>query len=221
MGKQRIVVYGAGGLAREIAWLVDCANATAAQWEIACFIDDQAPEQGQEQHGVPVTNLGAAVKRFPEALAVVGVGAPRDRERLSGALAARGFGFISLIHPNVVCSRWSLIGGGCLVQAGCIVSVDVRLGEHVLLNGASTVGHDSVIGDFSVVGPGVNISGHVHIGRGVLIGTGATILEGTPSAPLLIGDGAVIAAGACVLRSVETGQTVAGVPARPLVRRCV
>jgi len=52
------------------------------------------------------------------------------------------------------------------------------------------------------------------IGRDVWIGANAVILGG-----VTIGDGAVIAAGAVVNRSVEAGAVVAGVPARVVKRR--
>ena len=75
------------------------------------------------------------------------------------------------------------------------------------------VGHNVIIEEFSTLSPGVCVSGHVHIGRNVFVGTGATIINGTEDAPLIIGDGPIIAAGACVIRSVEPGALMAGVPA--------
>lgn len=53
------------------------------------------------------------------------------------------------------------------------------------------------------------------IGRDVWIGHGATILPGVS-----VGDGAVIAAGAVVTKDVAPYVIVAGVPARPIKRRC-
>ena len=57
------------------------------------------------------------------------------------------------------------------------------------------------------------MSAHVQIGRDVFIGTGANIIHGSAKAPIVIGDGAVIAAGACVTKSVEPDALMAGVPA--------
>ena len=48
------------------------------------------------------------------------------------------------------------------------------------------------------------------------MGTGAVIINGTEEAPLVIGDDAVIGAGAVVTKSVPPGVTVVGVPARPI-----
>jgi acetyltransferase-like isoleucine patch superfamily enzyme len=82
-----------------------------------------------------------------------------------------------------------------------------------------TIGHDVTVDAFSTLLPGVRVAGCVRIGRGAYIGSGATIINGTPDKPLVVGDDAVVGAGACVTRSVAPGVTVAGVPARPLTKR--
>ena len=53
-----------------------------------------------------------------------------------------------------------------------------------------------------------------HVRRGASIGSGATILCG-----VTIGEDAMIGAGAVVTRDVAPGETVAGVPARMLIRQ--
>mgnify|MGYP001557456066 CR=1 FL=1 len=58
------------------------------------------------------------------------------------------------------------------------------------------------------------VRGHtspIGIGRHVLVGTGAMILKGVQ-----LGDGAIVAAGSVVTRSVEPGAIVAGNPAVPV-----
>jgi acetyltransferase-like isoleucine patch superfamily enzyme len=81
------------------------------------------------------------------------------------------------------------------------------------------IGHDVTLDAFSTLLPGVRVAGCVRIGRRAYVGTGATIINGTPDAPLVVGEDAIIGAGACVTRSVEPGVTVVGVPARPLTKR--
>ena len=49
------------------------------------------------------------------------------------------------------------------------------------------------------------------LGAAVIVGTGAQVLQ-----YLKIGDGATVGAGAVVTRDVLPGETVTGVPARPL-----
>ena len=106
--------------------------------------------------------------------------------------------------------------GGMVLKAselGFGQIMDIALGEHVHVNIGCSVSHDVRIDDFSTLSPGVHVSGHVKIGRDVFIGTGANIINGSAASPLVIGDGALIAAGACVTKSVEAGSLVAGVPA--------
>jgi acetyltransferase-like isoleucine patch superfamily enzyme len=88
------------------------------------------------------------------------------------------------------------------------------------------------IGDRNMIGPDVYITdsdhqfgdgfgpGELPMNRGIVvignrcwIGARAVILKGAK-----LGDGCVVAAGAVVTRSVEPGEVVAGVPARPLRR---
>jgi acetyltransferase-like isoleucine patch superfamily enzyme len=59
----------------------------------------------------------------------------------------------------------------------------------------------------------VKVCGNVQIGHSVNIGAGATIINGRPGSPLVIGDCSVIAAGSCVTKSVEANCMFAGVPA--------
>jgi maltose O-acetyltransferase len=87
-----------------------------------------------------------------------------------------------------------------------------------------TVGHNCLIGPFCYITDhdhGTDCAGSiaeqplvsspVQIGNNVWIGTGVIILKG-----VIVGDGAVIGAGAVVTRPVQSGEKVAGVPARTI-----
>jgi len=96
------------------------------------------------------------------------------------------------------------------------ITTNITIGRQVHINIDCTLGHDVSIGDFTTLAPGVHVSGYVHIGSRVYIGTGAVFVHGTESEPLIIGDCVTVGAGACVTSSIEVGQTVVGVPARPI-----
>jgi UDP-3-O-[3-hydroxymyristoyl] glucosamine N-acyltransferase len=90
------------------------------------------------------------------------------------------------------------------------------LGRHVQINLDCTIGHDVVMGDYTTLTPGVHVSGYVEFGKRVYVGTGAVFVNGSVDHPLMIGDDAIIGAGACVAKPVPPGETVVGVPAKPI-----
>ncbi len=218
MEQTLVAVYGAGGFGREVAWLVESCDMPEHRYTVACFIEDNPALQGQVVNDIPVLSLAGARAAFPDARVAGGIGSPQVRQQVVERCAAAGFEFATLIHPRVERSRWIEIGEGAVICAGNILTVNITLGRHVQLNLDCTVGHDVVMGDYVTLAPGAHISGWVHFGRRVYVGTGAVIINGTADAPLLIGDDAVIGAGAVVTKSVPAGITVVGVPARPLQR---
>jgi sugar O-acyltransferase (sialic acid O-acetyltransferase NeuD family) len=212
MAMQDLVIYGAGGFAREVAWL---ARSIEGRWRVAALVDDDTAAHGRTINGFPVMGLDAARAAFPQAALTAAVGDPALREKLVGRAAAAGFACATLVHPRVEMSEWVEIGEGTVVCAGNLLTTNIVLGRHVQINLDCTVGHDVVMGDFTTLAPGAHISGWVHFGRGVYVGTGAVIINGHEGVPLTLGDGAVVGAGACVTKSVAAGTTVVGVPAKP------
>ncbi|TLX21355.1 acetyltransferase [Thermomonas fusca] len=206
---RRLFVFGAGGFGREIAWLVGQSWGAAVE---VVFLVDNPEYVTSPVNGVPVQLLDDVAKCDGDRF-VVAVGDPQLRRRAVAGCLSAGLEPAQLVHPRVEMSRHVSLGDGCVVCAGCILTVNIVLGEHVHINLDCTIGHDVVIGDYATLSPGVHVSGNVQIGRDVFIGTGANIINGTACAPLVIGHGAVIAAGACVAKSVDPGVMVAGVPA--------
>jgi sugar O-acyltransferase (sialic acid O-acetyltransferase NeuD family) len=214
--KTQIAIYGAGGFAREVAWLVEACNESVAGYQLVCFIDDNPNNHGVVLNGVPILALTDVVKRFPEASVVSGIGSPQVREKTTEKVVAAGLTFASIIHPRVERSRRVDIGAGTVICAGSILTTNIQLGRHVQINLDCTIGHDVIMADYATLAPGVHVSGWVHLAKRAYVGTGAVIINGTSDAPLTIGEDAVIGAAACVTRPVPAGATVVGVPAKAL-----
>lgn len=204
-----LYIFGAGGHGREVAWLAEqlWGNRVTRR-----FLVNDTYAQTESVDGIGVQSLSSA-EPDDGARFVVALGDPAQRRRAAMECAGVGLRPICIVHPRAEMSARVRMGDGVIVCAGNTVTTGVSLAAHVHLNLNCTVSHDVDIGEFSTLSPGVHISGHVHIGSGVFIGTGVNIINGKAGAPLTIGDGAVIAAGACVTRSVEPGSLMAGVPA--------
>jgi sugar O-acyltransferase (sialic acid O-acetyltransferase NeuD family) len=210
--KKPLIIFGAGGLGREVKTLVDALP----DWAVSGFCDDHVAA-GTMIMGVPVLGTSKYVLDLTAPNVVIAIGNPMIKRAVAAQLKnASGIRFITLVHPSAVLGDPDniVIGEGSVITAGCILTTSIEIGKHVLINLNTTVGHDVTLGDYTSVMPGVNLAGEVTIGNNVMIGSGANILN-----RIVIGDDAIIGAGAVVLTDITSGATAVGVPAREVSRR--
>ena len=205
--KQPLLIYGAGGLGREILSLVR----TSGGWEPVGFLDDAVPVN-QVIRGVPVLGGIEALLSFdgPRNI-VVAVGQPAIKQDIVRLLKPHHVHYPVLMHPAAILQdpESVMLGEGVIIGAGCILTTDICVGSHVLINLNSTIGHDVRIGDCTSIMCGVNVAGEVTIGSAVMIGSGASVLN-----RITIGDRSRIGMGAAVVKDVADNVTVVGVPAK-------
>jgi sugar O-acyltransferase (sialic acid O-acetyltransferase NeuD family) len=217
MREKNIAIYGAGGFGREVAWLVDTIASSGKEIKVVCFIDDNPKITGVIINNIEVMSFDLAVKKYPHCSVVSGIGVPKLRERtMTKASGTSLHTTISLIHPATEMSKWVTFGEGAVICAGNILTTNVILGKYVQINLDCTIGHDVMMDDYATLAPGVHISECVTIGKRAYIGTGAVVINGTQEVPIVIGDDAVVGAGACVTRSIPPGETWVGVPAKSI-----
>ena len=206
-----LAIYGAGGFGRELALMVEQINADQKRWRVIGFFDD-----GKTAGGVvdDIELLGGidALNAWSTPLSVViALADPAVRAGVVMKIKNEHVDFPVMIHPlSSAGSFRNSYGKGTVITAGSILTTGIELKDFVIVNLASTIGHDVKIGSYTSVMPGCNISGGVAIGEGNLIGTGAQVLQ-----CLSIGNHCKIGAGAVVTRSLESGKTFVGIPARP------
>lgn len=212
-----LVIYGAGGLGKEILRLILESPAVKKDdsFQILGFVDDCVEPGRQVSEGFVV--LGSKewfVKREEPAAVVLGIASVEHKEEIINFLKKyTNIHFPSFLHPSSYVSPTAIIGRGVIVSPFCFVSEDAKVGDFVFLNVASQVGHDSLIGDFCSIMPCVNVSGNVEIGKGSFIGVKATLLQGVK-----IGKRVKVDAGSLVYREIEDDCTVCGMPARVIAR---
>lgn len=209
-----IGIYGAGGFAREVDWLISemPGESGGDGPAVVAYIDDAVAAEST-LHGKPVLSFEQFAARYPQARVAIAVGDPKTREKIAARCQGSGYGFATLVATSARYSDTVTIGEGSIICAGSVLTVDLSLGSHVHVNLNCTIGHDAVLEDYVTLAPGVHVSGNVHIKRGAYIGTGVAIINGTNARPLIIGEGSVIGANACVTGEVESRCLYAGVPA--------
>jgi sugar O-acyltransferase (sialic acid O-acetyltransferase NeuD family) len=215
----RFIILGSGGGGRTAAGIIEAwsSDQGLSKPEIA-FLDDA--DKRSHVNNYPV--IGPVSKAldnsdWPDGTGFViafGSMCLPARERVYKLLKAKGRHVINAIHPLVTIDRCASLGIGNIIAANCVIHPNARLGNNCFLCVAATVDHDDEIGDNVYFSPGVHLSCNVTLENNVFIGTNAAVLPGVH-----IGKGAIIGAGAVVIRDVAAGATVVGVPARPIKKR--
>ncbi len=209
--KKDLILIGASGFGREVAWLVERINAVESTWNLLGFLDDNPELAGQYVDDYPVLGPSASAANYPDAWFSCAIGASKIRKQVIEQLG--DVKFATLIDPSVLCSDRVTIGEGTIICAGTIIAPDISIGKHVIINLDCTAGHDDVLRDFVTLYPSVNVSGNTTIGEATEIGTGTQIIQGKR-----IGSNTIIGAGAVVIRDIPDHCTAVGNPARVIKR---
>lgn len=209
--KKDLIIFGASGLGREVAWTVERINRVSHTWNLLGFMDDAEDIQSTEINGYPVLGKTEDADKYSDAYFVVAVGSSRTRERIVTNLKAVNpdIKFGTVIDPSAEKSAFVAIGEGTIICAHTILTVNIEIGSHVIINLDCTIGHDAKLKDYVTLYPSVNVSGITDIGCAVELGTGTQIIQGKS-----VGDYSIIGAGAVVVTDIPERCTAVGSPAK-------
>jgi len=119
-----------------------------------------------------------------------------------------GYSMMSFAANNAILSKHISVGCGTIIHQGAIVDNYVDIGRCVFINIGASISHNCIIKQNVYISPQAALSGFVTVESDTFIGTNATIIDG-----IRVGEGAVVAAGAVVIKDVPPYTMVAGCPA--------
>lgn len=207
-----IIIYGAGGMAREVAALIEDINHDSPVWNILGYIDDFKGACGEYVNGYKILGSHEVLKNLKKpANLVIAVGDPAAKESIYNRIKEYNLHYPVLIHPSARVSGSASIAEGTIIGMDCIVQVNVKIGRHVFLNMRTILGHDVEIMDFSSCLVNCIVSGNVIVRKGALLGSGCVVMEKRS-----IGERAKVSMGAVVSFDVEDGYVAMSRPTKSM-----
>lgn len=208
---KKLIIVGAGGFAREVAWLVEEINQSKPSWDLLGFFDENENDCSQ-MNGYTIIKKSEFDKHL-DAFIVIAIGDPETRKKVAMRYVGK-YRFATLIHPSISIHKTSCVGPGSIVCKDTIITTNVNIGNHVIVNLDCTIGHDATLKDYVTIFPSVNVSGYVLIDECSSVGTGSQIIQ-----QLKIGANTTIGAGSVVVKDIPSMVVAVGVPARVIKQR--
>ena len=152
---KRLAIIGAGGHGKVIADI-----AVLNGYEEIVFLDDN--ENITECGSYPVIGRCKEAKELTADI-IIGIGNAKIRKQIHTSLGEKNI--VTLIHPDAVIAKGTVIGAGSVVMAGTVINPGVRIGKGCIINTCSSIDHDCNVGDFVHIAVGSHLCGMVAIGE--------------------------------------------------------
>jgi sugar O-acyltransferase (sialic acid O-acetyltransferase NeuD family) len=200
--RDAIVVFGAGGIARDLVHGVRSGEFTGSVAAIAvddAYIDHEDTLRTSTETGLQPIAYTAMESLWPgpKPLLFVAMGYSRLgtlRKSCVERLAHDGCRFCNVISPHAVIDGLVEPHANVLVMRDAVIQRSARVGQGTVCRGRSLVSHDTVVGRYCYVGFGAMILGNAVVEDHCFIGAGALVRDG-----VRIAKGSVIGAGAVIM----------------------
>lgn len=144
----------------------------------------------------------------------IGPGFGKERVEIHELMKKNGLKPIVAIHETAFVAKNANILEGSQIYAKSAVCVDVHIKKACIINTSASVDHECVLEDGVTIGPGAHLAGLVRVEKYADIYTGAIVLP-----RILIGEGAIVGAGAVIRKDVPPYSVVVGNPAEIIKKR--
>lgn len=208
---KKLVIVGAGGFGREIAWQIQKNKFVKYNYDILGFVDDCENKVNTYVNGYKVIgNLDWLLQYEDFISVVVCIANVNIRKKIIQSLKENPkIDFPVIICDNVSIADSVFIGEGTIICEYSLISTNTNIGKHCIIDYHCSIGHDVVIKDLVTIYPGSNIAGNILIDKFVEIGSGVQIIQGKN-----ICSKVVIGAGSVVIKNICNDGTYVGVPAK-------
>ena len=211
---KNIVIFGAGGLGREVACLIKRINALRPEWNLVGFYDDGVEVGTQNEYGTVLGNVQDLANCDNEMSVAIAIGSPKTVKKIYEILSVNE----KLLFPNLISPDFNIsdpdnysMGYGNIIQRNCTISCNVQIGNFNIFNTGIGLGHDAKLGDYNSFMPAVKISGEVTIGECNFFGVGSIVLQ-----RLKIGNRITLGAGSVLMRRAKDDSLYMGNPAKKI-----
>jgi sugar O-acyltransferase (sialic acid O-acetyltransferase NeuD family) len=216
MALKDLVIIGAGGLGKEVAWLIENINNTIPTWNILGFLEDEKHNDnwGKIINGYPVLGGNDWLFNYKKEIHIIcAIGKSSVRKLVYEKITQySNVKLATLIDPSVRIDKTVNIGEGSIICRNCTLTVDSNIGNGVLMNTGASVGHDSIVGDYCTFLTNSIAAGHTNFGECCEIGSGAFILQGKK-----VVANTVLAPLSSILKDITEPGMYAGNPARRMI----
>jgi sugar O-acyltransferase (sialic acid O-acetyltransferase NeuD family) len=208
---RKILIYGAGGTGRTLAFFLSVDKNADTVWKVDGFIDDTMPHLwGKRLDDIPILGGYGYLDKYSGNIAVAIANDPVAKRNLILKLKMNeNIKFPVVTSSNVLISPYAELGEGCIVAyAFTLINPGAKIGDFVIILDRTGIGDDVTIGDYTTLFADINVGVGAFIGSGCVIGSGVTILPGRK-----IGDGSTIGAGSVVSKDIPSKAIAFGNPA--------
>lgn len=209
---KQLVIIGARGFGREVFNSACESIGYGTEFLIKGFLDDKTDALDGKPGYPPILCSVEDYIIKNDDVFVCALGDVKYKEKYCKLILDKGGSFITLVHRDAYISKNVEMGDGCIVLAGARIHCDVKIGNYVTLQPYSILGHDVSVGDWTIVNAFADCGGFSRIGNRVTLNTTCFVI---PKG--VVEDGATVGAGSVTMRKVKAGQTVFGVPAKPVL----
>lgn len=208
---KHLIIIGAGGMGRCIYNIATNSLGYNQVFDIKGFLEYDTDALAGFNGYPPIIGNDDMYEICPDDIFVCSIGDVSTKVKACEKLKSRGASLYTLIHKRASIGLNTTIGEGTVIDEGVHIDPDVKIGSNCLIQTYAIIGHDSVIGNYVRIDTQCSLVGGTVVKDRAIIYTHAMINHN-----VVIGENAVVGACSFVMRKVKPGETVFGVPAKPI-----